>query len=393
MNQLDQWILTDTKNNIWHENKEIREGHVGFRKTTLSGGRRHGVEQIELFCNGQTLVVLPTRGMSLHRFHFKNQNDHRTTELGWQSPVDGPVHPEHVPLSEPSGLGWLEGFDELLVRCGLISNGAPEFDDQGRLKYALHGRIANLPADFVSVEVDSKNGIVAITGQVFETRFLFHRLRLTVRYELSIEQPGIRVIDRVENLAERDQEIQLLYHWNFGQPLLENGSKVFLPIQCLAPRDDRAAEGLKAWNEYGAPESGFSEQVYFAELVEDENGKSLALLTNGSQNLAVELEFSRQQLPYFIVWKNTGALADGYVTGLEPSTNFPNTTSFEQSHNRTVSLQSGEAFESTMHLRPIDCRASESNAIETAKNRIERIQAVGFKTATILDKPRPDWSE
>ena len=38
-----------------------------------------------------------------------------------------------VPLTEPSGLGWLSGFDELMVRCGLESNGAPDFDDSGQM--------------------------------------------------------------------------------------------------------------------------------------------------------------------------------------------------------------------------------------------------------------------
>ena len=33
---------------------------------------------------------------------------------------------------DPGGLGWLEGFDELFVRCGLDSNGPPLFDAQGR---------------------------------------------------------------------------------------------------------------------------------------------------------------------------------------------------------------------------------------------------------------------
>jgi hypothetical protein len=35
----------------------------------------------------------------------------------------------------------------------------------------------------------------------------------------------------------------------------------------------------------------------------------------------VALRFNRQDLPCFTVWKNTGALEDGYVTGLEPATN------------------------------------------------------------------------
>ena len=94
------------------------------------------------------LLVIPTRGMGIWKAIVGDET------LGWRSPVRGPVHPQFVPLFDPSGLGWLEGFDELLVRCGLESNGAPEFDQQGRLLYPLHGRIANRPAHHVEVTVD-----------------------------------------------------------------------------------------------------------------------------------------------------------------------------------------------------------------------------------------------
>ena len=53
-----------------------------------------------------------------------------------------------------SGLGWLSGFDELMCRCGLENNGAPEFNANGSLRYGLHGRIANTPAHHVELTVD-----------------------------------------------------------------------------------------------------------------------------------------------------------------------------------------------------------------------------------------------
>ena len=46
-----------------------------------------------------------------------------------------PVHPAFVPIAEPSGVGWLSGFDELMCRCGLESNGAPDFDERGQLAF------------------------------------------------------------------------------------------------------------------------------------------------------------------------------------------------------------------------------------------------------------------
>ena len=69
-----------------------------------------------------------------------------------------PVNPAFVPLMEPAGLGWLDGFNELLCRCGLESNGPPEFDEAGRLLRPLHGRIANTPAHRVELIVDEAGG-------------------------------------------------------------------------------------------------------------------------------------------------------------------------------------------------------------------------------------------
>jgi hypothetical protein len=43
-------------------------------------------------------------------------------------------------------------------------------------------------------------------------------------------------------------------------------------------------------------------------------------------------------LPCFTLWKNQGGLADGYVTGLEPGTNYPNPRSFEETQGRVVPL-------------------------------------------------------
>ena len=64
--------------------------------------------------------IVPTRGMNIWK------GSHLGHRLGWDSPVaDGPVNPAFVNLSGLGGLGWLDGFDELLARCGLVWSGAP----------------------------------------------------------------------------------------------------------------------------------------------------------------------------------------------------------------------------------------------------------------------------
>jgi hypothetical protein len=50
------------------------------------------------------------------------------------------------------------------------------------------------------------------------------------------------------------------------------------------------------------------------------------------------------------LWKNTASLRDGYVTGLEPGTNFPNPHSYEKSQGRVEKLQPGESREFEVRL-------------------------------------------
>src|SRR5688572_662532 len=108
--------------------------------TRLTEGVSDGVMMLKLENGPLSIRVVPTRGMAVYDMHYQG------IRIGWDSPVRGPVHPSLVPVMDPGGLGWLEGFDELLARCGLASNGAPDFDKRGVLRYPLHGRIGNLPA-------------------------------------------------------------------------------------------------------------------------------------------------------------------------------------------------------------------------------------------------------
>ena len=138
----------------------------------LTEGRQAGCQLIVIHSPGVCAAICPTRGMSLWRAKLAGVDCH------WNSPVRGPVHPSWVPLSEPSGLGWLDGFDELLVRCGLRSFGAPDFAEDGRLLYPLHGCIGNLPAENVQVQLSDDGQELTVSGEVFDSRFLLHHLRL-----------------------------------------------------------------------------------------------------------------------------------------------------------------------------------------------------------------------
>jgi hypothetical protein len=168
-------------------------------------------------------------------------------------------------------------------------------------------------------------------------------------------------------------------------PLLDAGARVVAPAKTVVPRNARAVEGLKNWDSYSAEQSGFAEQVYFLELLGDSSGQTQVLLQNAHATRGVSLRFSNRQLPCFSVWKNTTAAADGYVTGLEPGTNFPNPRSFEEQRGRVVQLAAGASsnFDLQLVVHPsADAVAAAGRAVNELRHGRE---------PAIFDQPQADW--
>ena len=85
------------------------------------------------------------------------------------------------------------------------------------------------------------------------------------------------------------------------------------------------------------------------------------------------LRYRPDQLPAFTLWKNTGGLRDGYVTGLEPGTNYPNPRPFEQAHSRVVTLPVDGRYVTETTLVVL----ATTEAVAAAEEEIARLQAQG----------------
>ncbi|MBL8843322.1 MAG: DUF4432 family protein [Planctomycetes bacterium] len=354
-------------------------------KRTLRGGVRDGVEVVELRAGALRCVVVPSRGMALWKAWAGD------VELGWQAPARGPVHPRFVPLAEPSGFGWLDGFDELLCRCGLRSNGAPEWDERGRLRHGLHGRIGNLPAHRLALDVESAGGgALALHGTIDEGRLFGGKVRLESTTRLCFDAPRIEVVDTVTNLSGEATDVQLLYHVNFGAPLAVAGARLRAPVRELCPRDARATARAAEWDALGAAEAGRPEEVFFAELHADDAGWTRALLEGPRGERGVTLAWDAGALPCFSLWKNPQLPADGCVTGLEPATNYPNVRSFEERHGRVVALApAGSAGDARQFALSLEFHG-DAAAVAGARAAVDVLQQRG--AARLHKTPRADWS-
>jgi hypothetical protein len=310
--------------------------------------------------------------------------------LGWDSPIsDGPVNPALVNLTAGGGVGWLDGFDELLARCGLENNGAP-FEvktvkadgSESHAMFGLHGRIANIPASFVAVHVGAESPHeIVVEGHVEESRLFGPQIRMETRITTLPGSNSLILRDEFVNLKEVPVDMQILYHWNFGPPFLGAGARFLAPIKTVTPRDQRAQQELDRHDLYGAPEPGYSEVVYFYELHAGSTAETMAMLRNHAGDKGVVLRFYRDRLPAFTLWKNTGGLRDGYVTGLEPGTNYPNPRPFEQARNRVVRLPVNGRFVAETKLEVLGT----SEAVRAIETEIKQLQAQG--AAKINRKP------
>ena len=359
---------------------ETRLGEIQTRHGRFVGGVSDGVEVIEVDTGPARIIILPSRGMSIWKVESEG------VRFGWDSPISGPVHPALVPVFDPSGLGWLEGFDELVVRCGLESNGAPEHGDDGQLIFPLHGRIGNLPANSLSIEINEASGRVEVIGEVIESRLFFRRLRMKSRVRLNAGSSAIELLDDVTNELSRPTTVQMLYHINVGSPTLGEGASVDAAVEELAPKDALSAGEIEQWNTYAAPESGYTERVYFARLQSNDANETTAMLRSADGTKGLAVRYNTGNLPRFILWKNTGAESDGYVTGLEPATNYPNTRSFEEKEGRVAEVPAGETISFRVNLYPLTDEAS-------VKETSAQIEALRVDPDPKIHKaPRPGWT-
>lgn len=382
------WVLTDIVHaDKWVDTFSVMShqlpGHHPatpwkITKRTLQGGMRHGVDLIELDNGPLQLSILPTRGMGIWKGSYQG------IRLGWDAPIHGPVHPSMVRLEERGGLGWLTGFNEWICRCGLGSNGPPGKDGDKQL--TLHGRIANQPAHFVGVRVDQGPPFtLMVVGRVEEACLFGGHLHLTSSISTTPGSNRFRIYDVVENRSTQPAEMQLLYHCNFGPPLLEAGSKVHVPAERIAPRDQRAAGYTSDYTTYARPTPGLNEFVNYYQPRANSEGQGLALLHTADGTKGCAIRFSQKTLPWFAVWKNTDDLKEGYVTGLEPGTGFPNFKAVERKQGRVVMLQPGEIWEDSLEFE----LHADKEGVEKVLQEAGRIQ--GSKPPEMLRKPNPEW--
>jgi hypothetical protein len=371
--RLDSHSLPHNSSVAWHVEKQ-----------TLRGGRQEGVELITIDNGSLRITIVPTRGMNV----FDVSQD--AIRLGWDSPVKEHVHPHFINLESRGGLGWLEGFNEWMVRCGLEFAGHPGKDvfidntgNESEMDLTLHGRVGHIPASKVEVSVDIEPPHrIRVRGWVHERSFNGPKLELVAEISTEPGSNAFRISDTVTNHGSMPQEFQLIYHGNFGKPILEEGARVYTAVKSISPMNEKAAAGIGRYDQYDDPQTGYVEEVFLAEPFADRSGNCLAVLTNKAGDMGASIAWQINELPYLSLWKNTAAIEDGYVTGIEPATGFPFNRRVERKFGRVPVLDAGQRRDFTLDFEVLDT----ADDVDAAKKRVDQIQR-GRETTVIKTPP------
>jgi hypothetical protein len=298
---------------------------AGIRSVEAIDGQARGCRLLQVWTgSGLDFLVNAERAMDITACRYQGRS------LSWLSPA-GEVHPAYY---EPGGTGYLRTFPGgLLATCGLDQYGAPN-QDQGET-FGIHGRIGHLPTQALAAHADWMDDeyILEISGEVRQYRLFGENLLLRRRISTRLGSATIRIDDQVINAGFEPQPHMILYHLNFGFPLLSPGTRLEIAAGQTVARDADAQVGLADWQTFQLPAPGFREQVFRHTPVLDGDGIAQARIVNPALDWSVQITYDGRMLPHLFEWKMTGQGA--YVLGIEPG----NSSAIE---GRAVARQRGD---------------------------------------------------
>lgn len=273
---------------------------AGIRESVLTGGRGGGLRLAEFYnASGLRFTVLPDRSMDLYELSYRGVN------LSFQT-KNGPVSPNG--FSAQSGefsANWSGGA---LVTCGLDNVGGHIEDGEN---FPTHGRIGYTPAKRFGTRCawDGDDYRLFAEGEVHQTRLYGRHLILNRTVETGLYSRSLKIRDTVTNCEAEREPLMLLYHCNFGYPLLQADSRFASTEAEISPLTDISHEP----NTMTDPVDGQEEELY---LYRTKGSRAIGVIYNRRIGLGAYVSFDTLNLPNFLQWKLMRS--HDYVLAIEP---------------------------------------------------------------------------
>jgi hypothetical protein len=228
----------------------------------------------------------------------------------------------------------------------LTHAGGPEKDDSG--ERGLHGRISNIPATVESIvqpDVMAGKLNMSITTVTSQSRLFGECLEIRRTISSRIGKGVIKIHDEVTNRGPLPNPHMLIYHCNFGWPLVDEDVDILYKGKC-------ESRGMKQDNALFNAKHNFkkcqppleshkgAESCGFAKVSANKDGICTIGLNNKKIGLALMMKYPKKNLPWMCNWQHW-SFGD-YVCALEPGTNPPIGQIGARKKKQLVMLEPGE---------------------------------------------------
>jgi len=220
--------------------------------------------------------------------------------------------------------------------AGLVTIGNPQtvdvshfrFHSRSEDRYGTHDRVAILPASHFNFgeRWEGERCFLWAEGSVRQEIVYGENLLLTRRYEAELGRSSFTLRDVVRNDGFYPTPHQLLYHFNIGYPVVDEGAELLASVTAdvagsIFEEDKGPSE---RYRRFSAPEERFFAEGYELPMAIGADGRVAAAVVNRGfkgidGGLGVQLRYDPTTLPVYLEWRMMG---EGlYAVGMEPSTN------------------------------------------------------------------------
>ena len=278
---------------------------AGTRHAILTNGGAGGVRAIDVDTGGGlSYTILPDRGLDIALASFRGIN------FAYLSPQEE-LSPAYY-NSYQDEYHWTF-FGGLLTTCGPVNFGPA--CQQGDRAYGLHGRFNVTPATHVCDSTDVEAGVIVVSGRI--ANYVLFGEKIEIRRTISsvVGENVIKIEDTVHNHGDEATPNMMLYHINFGYPLLDVNANISVNSQSCVGYDEYSQQHIGDVGGFGPPDVTQQEKNYLHTMNRDEPG--VAKIYNDRLGWGVQIKFDTAALPYLTQWKCERAR--DYVLALEPS--------------------------------------------------------------------------
>ena len=262
------------------------EQRCSATRVQVTEGRGNGARLIYVANGKLNFVLAESNALDVLRLWYRGVNVGFVSKNGLYTAPDDFLH------SFPCGM---------LYTCGLDAIGGVE-------GHPVHGRIHSIPAEVKELRANEAG--VRIVAEIRDTALFGENLVVTRTIETAAESAELKLTDRIENRAFRDEKYCLLYHVNVGWPFVDVGAVIKGNFVESRPRTPLAAREKAKMLVVEPPADNFEEACYFHRTRD-----GVVSLVNKKLGLAFTV---RSSLKKFVEWKSRAS--GDYVIGIEPCT-------------------------------------------------------------------------